>query len=173
MKKLIALVLALVIAFGCSSLAFAADATPADATPADAEYSIQTLLDTLAGIFKGDKELADLWDQIEGLFNKVVDYVKNIGGGLCANDVLGAVDDLEAKIEELPIVGDVYKTIKNIINTIKEKIKALYAGNSETEVEETVAEDSVDTGSTSVGIVAFATVSVAAAAAYVCTKKRA
>ena len=125
MKKVLAIVLALVIALSASSLAFAAPATGTDASDTDAEYSIQTLLDTLKGIFTGDKELADLWDQIEGLFNKVVDMVKNIGNGACAEDVLGAVDDLDAKIEDLPIVGDIYKTIKNIIQTIKEKIKPL------------------------------------------------
>ena len=62
--------------------------------------------------------------------------------------------------------------MSDLLNSLKQQIKNLYAGEVATTVEATTAaEEIVDTGSSSVGIALFAAVSVAAAAAYVCTKK--
>ena len=118
---------------------------------------------------------AGWWDAIEDIIIRLVDLVESaLTGGAAQADVAGAISDLEAKVASLPIVGDILTTIHNLINTLKQKIKDLYAGNKETEaVESTDAAPTADTGSSSMGIAAFAAVSVAAAAAYVCTKKKA
>ena len=116
---------------------------------------------------------AGWWDAIEDIIIRLVDLVESaLTGGAAQADVAGAISDLEAKIASLPIVGNVLTTIHNLITTLKQKIKDLYAGNKETVIEETDAAPSADTGSSSIGIAAFAAISVAAAAAYVCTKKK-
>ena len=116
---------------------------------------------------------AGWWDAIEDIIIRLVDLVESaLTGGAAQADVAGAISDLEAKIASLPIVGNVLTTIHNLITTLKQKIKDLYAGNKETVIEETDAAPSADTGSSSIGIAAFAAISVAAAAAYGCTKKK-
>lgn len=92
-------------------------------------------------------------------------------------DVAGAVDDLESTVNSVdlsntPLAGFI-ETVKNIINTIRQKIKDFYAGDKETTIEQTVAEAPAETGSADIGIAALAAISVAAAAAFVCTKKKA
>ncbi len=93
------------------------------------------------------------------------------------SDVAGAMTDLESTVNSVDLSGTVLAgfidTVKTIINTIKQKIKDLYSGNKETTVEITEAEAPAETGSANVGIAVFAAISVAAAAAFVCTKKKA
>ena len=137
------------------------------------DLTASSIVERLLHIFQTE---ASWWDAIEDIIIKLIDLVENgIGAGTASQaDVAGAISDLEAKIATLPIVGDILTTIHNLITSLKQKIKDLYAGNKETEaVEETDAAPSADTGSSSMGIAAFAAVSVAAAAAYVCTKKKA
>jgi len=133
--------------------------------------SASQILDKLVEVFDIN---SNWWDGIEDVIIRLVDFIENIGLFASAEgDVAGAVDDLDAKVESLGIVGDVYNYIKNLINTLKQKIKDFYAGNRETEpVEETTGAEPVATGSSTIGIAAFAAVSVAAAAAYVCVKKK-
>ena len=103
------------------------------------------------------------WDGIEDVVVRIIDFIENIGTGLVPEaDVNGAI----AELEGLNIPG-----IDGLLDQLKAKIKALYAGEVATTVEVTEAEEGPATGSASVGIAVFAAVSVAAAAAYVCTKK--
>ena len=209
MKKITAIVLALVIALSCATIGFAAKThdcpycgrtftdekayndhleicySQKGGNPSDknhenyADYDkfinmdINTVLDKLIETFKID---ASWWDEIESIILRLVDLIENIAIGSDEEAVAGAIDDLEAKVATLPIIGDVLTYIHNLITTLKQKIKDLYSGNKETEVEETVAETEaeypIQTGSSSLGIAAFAAVSVAAAAAFVCTKKK-
>ena len=174
MKKVLAIVLALVMACSALTMAFAADAaTPAEPTTADTGIigAVKTILDTITGIFQGNG-LQDLLAKIEGIINQIKDIVANFSGSNSA-DVLGIVDELEAKIGGFGLAKEILSRIKDLITSLKQKIKDLYAGNKETVVEETAAVASSDTGSSSAGIAAFAAISVAAAAAYVCTKKKA
>ena len=110
------------------------------------------------------------WGDIETIIVRLIDFVENMGT-LAADQaaVLGAVEDLEASFADVKIPG-----LDEIINALKSKIKAMYAGEKATTVvEETTAIAPAETGSSSVaGIAAFAAISVAAAAAYVCTKKK-
>ncbi len=108
------------------------------------------------------------WGDIESIIIRIVDFVENMGS-LAADKaaVLGAVEDLEASLADVKIPG-----IDDLLNQLKAKIKAMYAGEKATTVvETTVVEPVADTGSSAAGIAAFAAISVAAAAAYVCTKK--
>ncbi|MBR6701773.1 MAG: hypothetical protein IKI78_01380 [Clostridia bacterium] len=201
MKKILAVLLALVMAFSCMALAFAEDDTTTpvadDTTAAAADDTTTTtaaaeeetkggllvdkgsffdmtatdIIDALIAVFDTH---ADWWDAVENIIIRLIDFINNIGIGAASKaDVAGAISDLEAKIASLPIVGNVLTTIHNLITSLKQKIKDLYAGNKETVIEETDAAPSADTGSSSLGIAAFAAISVAAAAAYVCTKKKA
>ncbi|MBR3621441.1 MAG: C2H2-type zinc finger protein [Clostridia bacterium] len=136
------------------------------------DLSASAIVERLLHIFQTE---ATWWDAIEDIIIKLIDLVENgiTGGTATEADVAGAISDLEAKIASLPIIGDILTTIHNLITSLKQKIKDLYAGNKETVIEETDAAPSADTGSSSLGIAAFAAISVAAAAAYVCTKKKA
>ena len=142
-------------------------------TPLDSFVNLN-LNDIFTKLIDFSKLQVDWTAVLQPLIIRIIDLVENIGTLIVGEaDVAGAIDDLEAKIAELPIVGDILEYVKNLITSLKQKIKDLYAGNKETTIEETTAaEESVETGSSAVGIAAFAAVSVAAAAAYVCTKKK-
>ncbi len=179
MKKVLALALALIMVFSMSAMAFAADATTTKAaatekvtfTPGSMEalmddFSIMGILDLIVDIAKATMSQ---WDQIENVVNKILDLINGMGTALVSEaDVNGAVEDLETALAEVKD-GDAKSKLADLINGLKAKIKALYAGEKATDV--TVPETPADTGSASVGIAVFAAVSVAAAAAYVCTKK--
>ena len=194
MKKVLALALALIMALSMTAMAFAADekATPNEvcgicgssfnseenlrehiatgcdgakvpaATNAHDHYAALTIKDLLEMIIDLAKSSMGQWDAIESVIIRLVDFVENMGGLVSEADVKGALADLES----FNIPG-----AEDLINALKAKIKAMYAGEVATTVEETTAAAPADTGSASVGIAVFAAVSVAAAAAYVCTKK--
>ena len=127
------------------------------------------VLDRLISVFETN---ASWWDAIEDVIIRLVDFIENIGTLFVPeSDVAGAVADLENKVDLLGIGGTVLETIKNLIDTLKQKIKDFYCHETET-AEETEAEAPADTGSSSIGITVFAAVSVAAAAAFVCTRKK-
>lgn len=137
------------------------------------DYVDLTIKDILTMIIDLVKTNAGQWDAIESVVIRLVDFIENIGTGLIpAADVNGAVADLEAALADFEIPG-----ISDLLNQLKAKIKAMYAGEKATTVATTETTTEVvepsDTGSASVGIAAFAAISVAAAAAYVCTKKKA
>ncbi len=176
MKKVLAIVLALIMACSVMTMAFAADAaTPTDEPAPFASGligSVKSILDKITSIFSNGEGLEGLLAQIEGIINRIKELVANVTGSNSA-DVLGVVDQLEAKIGSFGLAKDILSRIKELITNLKQKIKDLYAGNKETVVEETAAVAPSGTGSSAAGIAAFAAVSVAAAAAYVCTKKKA
>lgn len=143
-------------------------------------YVDLTVKDLLTMIIDLVKINAGQWDAIESVIIRLVDFVENMGKGLvAAAEVEGAVADLEAELANFSIPG-----VDELLNALKSKIKNMYAGEKATTVVETTTETTTeettteavvieDTGSASVGIAAFAAISVAAAAAYVCTKKKA
>ena len=216
MKKALAIVLALVMAFSMSAIAFAEETTTAAATTAattavttkaadkpaygyntcakcgacfenEAEFNKHVAACT-AGDPAPEKDYVDLtvkeilnmivdlakngmaqWDAIETVVVRLVDFLENIGSAAIPQaDVEGAVADLESALAPLKSADK-----DGLLDALKAKIKALYAGEKATTEAETTAEAPADTGSASVGIAVFAAVSVAAAAAYVCTKKKA
>ena len=148
------------IALGCDG---------AKTTNAHDHYAALSIKDLLTMIIDLAKSSMTQWGDIESIIIRLVDFVENMGT-LAADkaEVLGAVEDLEAAFADVKIPG-----IDELLNQLKAKIKAMYAGEKATTVvETTVAEEPAETGSSSVaGIAAFAAISVAAAAAYVCTKK--
>lgn len=163
MKKVLAIVLALVMALSMTTLAFADDVA---AAPAEETQSVN-ILEDIAALFSGEKTIADLVnDAIAGIINMIENFADFTEEG-----VQGAVEDLEAKIADFSIGSDLLAKAKELISNLKQKILALYAHEVATEVTE--AEEPAETGSSSVGLAAFTAVSVACAAAYVCTKKRA
>ena len=129
------------------------------------DYVDLTVKEILAMIVDVAKSSMTQWDAIESVVIRLVDFLENIGSAVAPADVEGAVADLEAALKGVDGVD-------GLLDALKAKIKALYAGEVATEPE-TEAEEPADTGSASVGIAVFAAVSVAAAAAYVCTKKKA
>jgi hypothetical protein len=172
MKKILAIVLSIVMIFSMSAIAFAADDAAVDEQGCD---TVNAAIEGVKGILDSIMNAINTQDLAKNIIASVQSLVNEILASLgisSQSSVLGVVANLEAKIGDLGIVGDILEYIENLINNLKAKIKALYAGNKETTVEETTAAEPAETGSTSVGIVAFAAVSVAAAAAYVCTKKK-
>ena len=200
MKKVLALALSLIMVLSMGTMAFA-DGTTTTAAKADepvktcpicnnefvdpdayndhiaickevekggavANISIQEIIAAMIELIKLAPSID--FSVFETIIVKLVDFVEKIGTAAVGEaDVKGAVADLEAALAgvEIPGIGD-------LLNQLKQKIKDLYAGEVATTVEATTAaEEIVDTGSSSVGIAVFAAVSVAAAAAYVCTKK--
>lgn len=130
------------------------------------DYVDLTVKEILAMIVDVAKASMSQWDAIESVVIRLVDFLENIGNAVVAPaDVEGAVADLESALKGVDGVD-------GLLDALKAKIKALYAGEVATEPE-TEAEEPAETGSASVGIAVFAAVSVAAAAAYVCTKKKA
>ena len=215
MKKALAIVLALVMAFSMSAIAFAEDptttttaATTAAAGQTTHPYNVpwntctkcganfeseaefnKHVAECKVGETAPEKDYVDLtvkeilnmiidiaksgmaqWDAIESVVIRLVDFLENIGSAAVPQaDVEGAVADLESALAPLKSADK-----DSLLDALKAKIKALYAGEkATTEAETTTAEAPAETGSASVGIAVFAAVSVAAAAAYVCTKKKA
>ena len=214
MKKALALVLALVMAFSMSAMAFADDTTPSTSivyvekeptkncpicgnpfVDADAynehikicdvkadgsetmmnDFTIKEILNMIVDLLKASMEVTKTSigqaGVIQAIVVRLVEYVEKITelgvAAVSEAEVKGAVADLETALADIKL-----PKVNDLLNSLKQKIKDLYAGEVATTVEETTAaEESVDTGSSSVGIALFAAVSVAAAAAYVCTKK--
>ena len=211
MKKTLAIVLALVLAFSMTAMAFAEDPTtttaastvaPVGGVPGsydnnvcpkcgakfaiEAEYNKHvaactvgdpahtkdyvdlTVKDVLNAIVELIKSSNTQWDDIESVVTRLVDLVENLLKGITVPeaDVNGAIDDLKAKVGNSGKLGD-------LLDSLKAKIKSFYAGDKTTTEATTAAEKPAETGSATAGIAAFAAISVAAAAAYVCTKKKA
>lgn len=185
MKKVLALALSLIMVLSMGTMAFAADAVSKcgvcgstftneedfathveNCEPAAAEEdAIMSIINMLVEIVKAS---FSQWDAVESVVIRLVDLIENMGSAVVAEaDVKGAVADLEAALAGAEIPG-----VADLLTQLKQQIKNLYAGEVATTVEvTTVVEAPAETGSSSVGIAVFAAVSVAAAAAYVCTKK--
>lgn len=145
MKKVLALLVALVMAFSMTAMASAADVSA----------DINDILDKIIVAVEDGSAV----DAVEDAVNGVVDAID------------GASANLDGEVVNLETVLDGVPGVDGLIDELKEAIKGMYAGETAT-VPVTEVEESVPTGSSSVGIVAFAAISVAAAAAYVCTKKK-
>lgn len=127
----------------------------------DHDYINLTLKDIIDAIIAVLESENGQWNDIESIITKLIDLLQNGIAALSDAEVKGLVDDLEGILG-----GD-----NDLLKALKEKIKNLYAGDICEDPTE--AETAPDTGSSVAGIAAFAAVSVAAAAAFVCTKKRA
>ncbi len=132
--------------------------------------SIQEILDTIVTLASGSMTQ---WNDIEQIIIKLIGFFEKIAelgvNAVSQAEVKGAVADLEAALADVKL-----PKLDELLNSLKQKVKDLYAGEVATTVvieDTTVADEPVKTGSSSVGIALFAAVSVAAAAAYVCTKK--
>ena len=148
MKKVFAIVLALVMALSMSAMAFAADGAA----------DVDAILDDIVA---AAEDSTAAWDAVEGAIIKVIDAIEDKTADLAA--VEGEVINLETVLDGVPGVD-------GLLDSLKETIKGMYAGEVAT-VPTTEAEPVAETGSSAAGIAVFAAVSVAAAAAYVCTKK--
>lgn len=175
MKKVLALALALVMALSCGLMAFATGTTAAAdvATTAAAEevatekdYVDLTVKEVLAMILELAKAGMSQWNDVETVIIKIVDFVDGLVNGIFTGSVDGLIAELEGLFEGIEIPG-----IDGLINALKEKILSFYAPGTVTPPT-TEPADTSDTGSAPVGIAVFAAVSVAAAAAFVCTKKK-
>ena len=207
MKKVLAIVLALVMALSCSAMAFAetttaaADTTAAtqaaagdtiinEAAPQNAkcglcgstlaadekiadhecpteeatekDYIDLTVKDVLNAIVELAKAGMTQWADVENVVIKIVEFLDGLVKGTTSGKVDGLVAELEGLLKGIEIPG-----MKDLINALKEKILSWYTPD----IFVTEPVETPETGSAPVGIAVFAAVSVAAAAAFVCTKK--
>jgi hypothetical protein len=212
MKKVLAIVLALVMALSCSAMAFAGEdaSTTAAATTAAATTKAAAAGDTIineaapqnakcglcGSILAADEKIAghtcpteaatekdyiDLtvkdvlnaivelakagmtqWADVENVVIKIVEFLDGLVKGTTSGKVDGLVAELEGILAGVEIPG-----MKDLINALKEKILSWYTPD----IFVTEPTETPETGSAPVGIAVFAAVSVAAAAAFVCTKK--
>ena len=201
MKKVLAIALALVMALSCGVMAFAEETTAEagnkvnenydnavcgycgsklgaeelmvdhlktcpNAQPSDKDYIDLTLKEVLGMIVDLAKSSMEQWGDVETIVNKIIDFFDGLlNGGALKSEVDGLVAELENLFAGFEIPG-----IDELINALKEKILSFYAPG--TVVPTTEPAEVEDTGSAPVGIAVFAAVSVAAAAAFVCTKKK-
>ena len=166
MKKVLAILLALVMALSCIAIAFADDAST-DAAPTASEavskdVAALDVKEVLAMIVELAKASMTQWNDVETVVIKIVDFVDGLVNGIFGDGVDGLIAELEGLFEGIEIPG-----IDELINALKEKILSFYAPG----VAPTKPAKAPETGSAPVGIAVFAAVSVAAAAAFVCTKK--
>lgn len=174
MKKVLALALALVMALSCGLMAFATGTTAADETTTvvaeeaatEKDYVDLTVKEVLAMILELAKAGMSQWNDVETVIIKIVDFVDGLVNGIFTGSVDGLIAELEGLFDGIEIPG-----IDGLINALKEKILSFYAPGTVTPPT-TEPADTSDTGSAPVGIAVFAAVSVAAAAAFVCTKKK-
>ena len=205
MKKVLAIMLALVLAFSMATVAFAADAKPENAKcglcgsvlaegellaehvcPTNADTIDLTVNDVLSMLLEYAKSVMEQWDGIESVITAALDFIANFN----LEGVASIVDSVTAAFQGAGLdtsSGGLAELLEKLVNTVKQWFKDLYEQESETavvtteevteETETTVAEETApNTGSvagTSASIAVFAAVSVAAAAAYVTSKKRA
>lgn len=172
MKKVLALALALVMALSCGLMAFAEGSTAAadvattvatDEAATEKDYVDLTVKEVLAMILELAKAGMSQWNDVETVIVKIVDFVDGLANGIFTGSVDGLIAELEGLFDGIEIPG-----IDGLINALKEKILSFYAPG----VAPTKPAKTPETGSAPVGIAVFAAVSVAAAAAFVCTKKK-
>lgn len=207
MKKVLAIVLALVMALSCSAMAFATTTTAAaDTTAATQAAAGDTIINEAApqnakcglcgSVLAADEKIADhvcpteaatekdyidltvkdvlnaivelakagmtQWADVENVVIKIVEFLDGLVKGTTSGKVDGLVAELEGILAGVEIPG-----MKDLINALKEKILSWYTPD----IFVTEPTETPETGSAPVGIAVFAAVSVAAAAAFVCTKK--
>ena len=161
MKKVIAIALALVFALSMSTIAFA------DETPdlAGVSSTIENIVDS-TGLTAG----TDIFSAITNAAAQTLEAISKFDiKAVNDNAIAGVIDDFRGALENVGISTS-SGTIAQLFSNLKQKIKDLYmpAAASVEPQEETPATGS----SATAAIAAFASISVAAAAAYVCTKKK-
>ena len=127
------------------------------------DYIDLTVKEVLNMIVELAKAGMSQWADVETVVIKIVDFVDNLLNGTATGKVDGLIAELEGLFEGVEIPG-----ISDLIDALKAKILSFYASETVAPTEPT---KTPDTGSAPVGIAVFAAVSVAAAAAFVCTKK--
>ncbi len=139
--------------------------------------TIPAIIDTLRGYFVGSQSQNLIFDVLYKILEYVYAFIDSfVAGRTTGGDVAGvngAVAELDGILSGMDLTLPQFEGVTDLVNTLKQKIKDLYAGNIETTIEETEAEAPAETGSANAGIAVFAAISVAAAAAFVCTKKKA
>lgn len=126
------------------------------------DYIDLTVKEVLNAIVELAKSAMTQWADVETVVIKIVEFLDGLVKGTTNGKVDGLIAELEGLFDGIEIPG-----ISDLINALKEKILSWYTPDVFT----TEPEGPADTGSAPVGIAVFAAVSVAAAAAFVCTKK--
>ena len=176
MKKFLSVLLAAILVFSLGTVAFgleADDATTTTATETTTAIS-EVTGDTFMGQLLEAKDSADIKTAIEDSFAQAKENIKNL-----------SIDDILA----LPtnIMDDIVTNFFAILKALGVDVDALYAklasnkiinwianfykGGALTTTKEAAVEPVPDTGSAA-SLAAFATLSLAAAAAFVCYKKK-
>ena len=126
------------------------------------DYIDLTVKDVLNAIVELAKAGMTQWADVENVVIKIVEFLDGLVKGTTSGKVDGLVAELEGLLSGVEIPG-----MKDLINALKEKILSWYTPD----IFVTEPTETPETGSAPVGIAVFAAVSVAAAAAFVCTKK--
>ncbi len=140
------------------------------------KLSLPELFDKFFGYMQSSGATSTILDLFWDLYNRVMEFIVNgtAGSGAGEAEVAGAVDKLDLAIGKLSLPEVKLTGIKDFMTAIKQKIKDFYAHDEAVVAEEvTCAEAPVETGSATAGIAVFAAITAAAAAAYVCSKKKA
>lgn len=184
MKKALSVLLALVMCFALAMPAFAADEQLPSVNDTEVTLPDLELPTDVSGIISGDT-MGTIMDAISGVLDKVGDVdVSEIGSLIpqitaAVRDALAGVigDDAMNKITEFINSNEFLKWLASIYtgSVTTEPTEAPTEAPTEPETEETTTEaaELPETGDSAVALAVFATVSVAAAAAFVCTKKKA
>ncbi len=137
--------------------------------------TLPQLFETLMTYFVGSQSQTLIFDILYKIFDYITAFIDaRIGGGTGdVEGVNGAVAELDSALAGIDLSLPEFDGVTDIVTSIKQEIKRIYASDIETSVEETEAEALPDTGSADAGIAVFAAVSVLAAVAFICTKKKA
>lgn len=192
MKKVISIMLALVMCFALAMPAFAADeeALPpingGDVTTTAAAEKPEATLPDMGEVtvpdfgLNGDvmaaiqEVLAQLGDTEFGNLDEFNRAFRDALAGIVGEDTMNKITDIINSNEFLKWLASIYTYGSTIAPTEETTVTTTEAPASETEEETTVPmAEIVPTGDSAVALAVFATVSVAAAAAFVCTKKKA
>ena len=137
--------------------------------------TLPQLFETLMTYFVGSQSQTLIFDILYKIFDYITAFIDaRVGGGTGdVEGVNGAVAELDCALADIDLSLPQFNGVTDIVDSIKQEIKKIYAGEIETTVEETEAEALPDTGSANLGLTVFAALSVVAAAAFVCAKKKA